>query len=195
MPTITNDYQLEWRHPKYQNIEGVIGLQAFSQNNDNNPGTGTTPFIPNYNTTRYSGFVIEQFKREKTTYELGARLDHEYNNVRGRETSQDIFRDEYSFVNLTTSLGAFKRVSENTTIRVNIGTAWRTPNMAELYSFGQHGFKVSYGLLRYYTNSEGDIKTNRVIKMSEGDVKPEKGIKWINEWKHSIIFSNFLIQP
>ena len=179
----TNDYQLDWNHPKYGQFEGKTGLQGFSQNNDNNPGTGTTPFIPNYNTTRYSGFIIERLKKEKTTYELGARLDYEYNNIRGRQTNQDIFRDEYSFTNLTASIGLFKNITDNTTIRVNIGTAWRTPNMAELYSFGQHSYKVSYGLLRYYTNPEGNVKTNRVIKMNNSEVNPEKGIKWINEFK------------
>ncbi|MEM1322527.1 MAG: TonB-dependent receptor, partial [Bacteroidota bacterium] len=180
---ITNDYQLEWKHPAWFGLDGLIGLQAFTQNNDNNPGTGTTPFIPNYNTTRYSAFAIESFKTNRGTLEIGVRLDHEYNNVRGRETNQDIFTDEFRFTNVTSSFGYIHRISENATFRTNFGTAWRTPNMAELYSFGQHGFKTSFGLLRYYTNEDDQLRTDRVTKMSESEISPERGYKWINEWQ------------
>lgn len=179
----TNDYQLEWKHPDWKKLDGLVGLQAFTQNNDNNPGTGVTPFIPNYNTLRYSGFIIESLKRNKGTYEAGLRFDYEYNNVRGRETSQAIFRDQFSFTNFNFSLGYIRKISEQTTFRVNLGSAWRTPNMAELYGFGQHGFKTSFGLLRYYTNENNVLKTDRVITLSESSVSPEKGYKWINEWQ------------
>ncbi len=178
----TSDYQLEWKHPDWKGLDGLIGVQLFTQDNNNNPGTGTTPFIPNYNTLRYSAFVIEDLKKGKNTFEVGARLDYEYNNVRGRETNQDLFKDEYSFTNLTSSVGYVRQVSESSVFRSNLGTAWRVPNMAELYSFGQHGFKTSYGLLRYYTNSEGSVKTDEVISMDESNVSPEKGYKFINEW-------------
>lgn len=182
---ITNDFQLEWKHPSWLGLDGLVGLQVFTQNNDNNPGTGTTPFIPNYNTSRYSIFAIESLKRDKSTFEVGIRLDYEYNNVRGRETNQELFKDEYSFTNLTSSLGYIHRISDNTTFRTNIGTAWRTPNMAELYSFGQHRFKTSFGLLRYYTdeNENSRLRTDRVVTVDESSVDPEKGYKWINEWQ------------
>lgn len=179
----TNDFQLEWQHPDWFKLNGLVGVQAFTQDNDNNPGTGTTPFIPNYNTTRYSGFLLESLKRDLNMFEIGVRVDYEYNNVRGRETNQDIFRDDYEFTNVTTSLGYIRELSENSTFRTNIGSAWRTPNMAELYSFGQHGFKTSFGLLRYYTDEEGELSTDRVIAMSESNITPEKGYKWINEWR------------
>ncbi|OJJ15027.1 hypothetical protein BKI52_39870 [marine bacterium AO1-C] len=180
---VTNDYQLEWKHPDWFGLDGLLGVQVFTQNNDNNPGTQTTPFIPNYNTLRFSGFIIESLKKGKNTYEVGIRVDHETNNVRGREVSQNLFRDEYNFTNLTASLGYIRRVSDNTTFRTNLATAWRTPNMAELFSFGQHGFKTSFGLLRYYSNQEGQLRTDRVIALQESNVSPEKGYKWVNEWQ------------
>jgi iron complex outermembrane receptor protein len=178
---ITNDIQLEWKHPSWFGLDGLIGLQAFLQNNDNNPGTGTTPFIPNYNTFRYSAFFIESRKSRKGTFELGIRLDYEYNSVRGRETNQDLFTDKYSFTNLTSSLGYVYQISDNATFRTNFGTAWRTPNMAELYSFGQNSFKTSFGLLRYYTNEDSQLRTDKVTAISESKVNPEKGYKWVNE--------------
>ena len=181
----TTDYQLEWKHPNWSKLEGLLGIQYFYQDNDNNPGTGTTPLIPNYNTSRYSAFLIESKTIGKNTIEAGIRLDYELNNVRGRETNQNIFRDEYSFTNLTSSIGYVSQLSKNSTFRTNFGTAWRTPNMAELYSFGQHGFKTSFGLLRYYFTDQEELRTNRVIKMSKSTVKPEKGYKFINEFQTS----------
>ncbi|KXX69955.1 TonB-dependent receptor domain-containing protein [Flammeovirga sp. SJP92] len=179
----TSDYQLEWYHKNWLQLNGIMGLQVFTQDNNNNPGTDTTPFIPNYNTLRFSGFVTERFTKDKNTFEVGVRMDYENNNVRGRDISQNVFRDDYSFLNLTTSLGLVRQLSENATFRTNFGTAWRTPNMEELFSFGQHGFKYTYGMLRYYMNENGDLKTDKVTPLSESGVRPEKGYKWINEWK------------
>lgn len=180
---ITYDYQIEWKHPDWLKLNGVMGIQYFYQDNDNQPGTGTTPYIPNYNTNRVSAFIIESRRFGKNTIDAGVRLDYESNNVRGRETSQAIFRDNYNFTNLTSSIGILKRISDNSSFRSNIGTAWRTPNMAELFSFGQHDFKNSFGLLRYYYNDDNKIKTNKVTKISDSSVKPERGFKFTNEFK------------
>ena len=140
MDLITNDVQLEWNHPDKFGLDGMIGVQYFYQDNDNNPGTNTTPFIPNYNTGRYSAFV-ESKRVGEHVFEAGLRFDYESSNVRGRETNQDIFRDEYSFTNLTSSIGYIKICKKIISFRTSIGTAWRSPNMAELFNFGQHGFK------------------------------------------------------
>ena len=177
----TTDNRLEWYHPSIGGLEGTIGLQYFSQNNDNNPGTSAVPFIPNYNNQRVSAFVIESFQRGSNTYELGLRLDHEFNSVRGREQNQDIFRNEFSFTNFTASLGLVRDLSSNWQLRSNLGSAWRTPNMAELYSFGQHGFQIKYGLWRYESNNDGGISTDRVLTGDEKKVEAEKSFKWINE--------------
>lgn len=177
----TLDNQMDWKHPDWFKLDGLIGVQYFYQDNDNNPGTLTTPLIPNYNTSRYSVYAIESKRIGEHEIEGGVRFDYETNNVRGRETNQDLFKDDFSFTNLTSSIGYVKNFKKTNSFRMNIGTAWRTPNMAELYSFGQNGFKNSYGLLRYYFNDNGSLKTNQVKAILESKVKPEKGFKWINE--------------
>ena len=180
----TTDARLEWSHPSLGGLEGIFGLQYFSQNNDNNPGTGTTPFIPNYNTHRFSVFVIESIQKGSNIYELGLRMDHENISVRGREASQAIFRNDYSFTNVTASLGFVRDLSLHWKLRTNLGSAWRMPNMAELYSFGQHGFKTQFGLWRYYTNENAELRTDRVLTEEDEVAESEKGYKWINELTH-----------
>ena len=179
---LTYDYQLEWKHPKWYGLNGLLGAQYFSQNNDNNPGTQTTPYIPNYNTDRVSVFAVESFTFGKNMIEAGLRFDLETNDVRGREINQDIFRDHYTFTNFTGSLGYVRHLSENSTFRTNIGTAWRTPNMEELFSFGQHGFKTTFGLLRF-TDTNGKLSTDEVVPLNQSTVHPERGYKFINEFQ------------
>ena len=177
----TTDNRLEWYHPAMGGLEGSIGLQYFSQNNDNNPGTNVIPFIPNYNNYRYSLFAIEQLQSGSNTFELGIRLDHEALSARGRTQSQKIFRNKFSYTNLTGTLGLLRTISSHWELRTNMGTAWRTPNMAELYSFGQHGFRIEYGLWRYYGSEKGDINTDRILTGKDKAVKAEKSIKWTSE--------------
>ena len=181
----TYDYQLEWDHSFSDKISGVLGIHYFSQNNDNIYGTGTTPFIPNYNSNRVSIYFVEGYEINNNLFELGFRFDKENYNVRGRETNQDIFRDENNFSNITFSLGLEKEVSNNFSFRSNLGSAWRTPNMAELYSFGSHGFKTSFGLLRYYFADDGRVKTDRVLKMDSEAFLSEKSLKLVNELNFS----------
>lgn len=179
---ITNDIQLDWKHPKLGLLNGTIGIQSFSQNNDNNPGTGTTPFIPNYNINRYSAYVLEALDFGKQTVEFGLRLDTEYSNVRGRKISGAIFRDDYTNSNISASLGYINKQANNKTFRTNLGSAFRMPNMAELYSFGWSGYNLSYGLLRYQEDTKKGINTDDVLTLKESDIKPEMGYKFVNEY-------------
>lgn len=73
--------------------------------------------------------------------------------------------------------------------------------MAELFSFGSHGFRNSFGLLRYYYNDMDKISTNRVINFVDSEVSPEKSIKLVNEFDISdkknelkfTLFSNYIL--
>ena len=198
---ITTDLMIDWDHSFSENSDGLLGLHFFNQDNDNNPGTGTTPYIPNYNTNRYSFFLIENLKFGNKQFEIGIRVDNEDYNVRGREVSQKIFRDEHSLTNTTFSVGFENKLSERFSFRTNLGSAWRTPNMAELYSFGSHGFKNSFGLLRYYYNENNKLRTDKVTIMSESLLSPEKSFKFINELDYKsekneiklTLFSNYIM--
>ena len=198
---ISTDLMLDWDHSFSERSEGLIGFHFFNQDNDNNPGTSTTPYIPNYNTNRYSFFLIENLKFGKNLFEVGARVDYEDYNVRGRDISQNIFRDEHSLNNVTFSIGYENQFSESLSFRSNLGSAWRTPNMSELYSFGSHGFKNSFGLLRYYYNEDQELRTDRVVIMSESKLSSEKSLKLINELDYNsdkndvklTLFSNYIL--
>lgn len=181
----TFDYQLEWEHPTWKGLDGLIGVQYFTQSNDNDEQrTNTTPFIPNYETNRLSIFAAEKIKFGDDTLEAGVRFDIEANSVAGLIPGNVEFRDQYTFTNFTASLGYQWRLSNNSSFKTNIGSAFRTPNVAELFSFGLQGFTTTFGLLRF-VNDNGQPNTSQVTLLDESDVELERGYKFTNEFKTS----------
>lgn len=181
----TDDLQLEWEHALSEKTRGSWGVQYFAQANGNNPGTLVTPFIPNYASRRWSVYFIESLRTARGTWELGLRYDRELNRISGRDNRQNIFRDRFSFASFTASLGNVRELNERITLRNNLGTGWRPPNMAELFSFGQHESQTTFGLLRYEPNPEGGIRASRVIPFAESDVAPEHSVKYTSELEWS----------
>lgn len=177
----TDDIQLEWEHAFSDRLSGSWGIQYFAQSNSNNPGTSITPFIPNYRTIRASIYLLESLQTSFGSWEFGIRYDFENNLVSGRDSRQDIFRDNFNFSNVTAAIGYIKPINRYTTFRNNIGTGWRPPNMAELFSFGQHESRTSFGMLRYQADEENRIEASKVIPINESGVVPENSIKYTSE--------------
>ena len=92
-----------------------------------------------------------------------------------------LFRLQFDFVNVTASLG-YVREFENGSFRSNIGSAWRTANPFELFSFGQNRWRLIFGLLRFQ-EVDGEPNTDNVERFDDSDVQPERGYKFINEFK------------
>ncbi|EIM72847.1 TonB-dependent receptor [Nitritalea halalkaliphila LW7] len=178
---VSNDIQADWTHRLAANWSGVAGVQILTQQNSNNPGTSITPFIPNYNSFRASAFLIETYTKGNSEWEFGLRYDFEQNSVAGRERTQAQFADNFTFSNFTAALGFVRELSPRSTFRSNLGTGWRPPNMAELYSFGQHEARQTFGLLRYFEDEEGRLQNNRVVPFNESGVEAEQSYKWMNE--------------
>lgn len=173
-------FDIDWDHPSNGIWAGTYGLQILLQDNNNIAGTNTIPFVPNYNNNTIGIYGIESFTRQNTTLEAGIRFDLMNLNVRGRDSRNRIYRDDLNYKNFSFTLGAIKQLNSTTTIRTNIGTAWRAPNVNELYSFGKHQSIFEYGLWRYQIYPENDsISTLGVQSNAQKEVKSERGIKWI----------------
>lgn len=182
----TDEVQLEWNQRWTEKHSSTWGVNYFSQFNINNPGTLVTPFIPNFSLNRISAFALERIEVTNGIWEMGVRYDFDSRVVSGRTNAQQVFRDEFEFHNLTASLGYNARLNANTTLTNNIGTGWRPPNMHELYSFGQHEVRTSFGLLRYVPDTDSTISAKNVTRMSESNIRPENSLKYTTEleWKN-----------
>lgn len=182
---VTNSIDLDWIHPDIGPFSGKIGAQWQDQANDNLPGTNTVPFIPNFDSERWGAYLIESVQFGKNTFELGLRYDWMEADITGREPDNTIYRNTIEYKNWTATLGYKKQITPESSFRANLGTAWRPPNVAELYRFGQHSFLLEYGLWRYTIDERFDFVSTSEGILTEEDrpVPSEIGYKWINTFE------------
>ncbi len=180
----TQSLDLEWSHPMIGALSGKFGTQYIKKANDNQPGTNTVPFIPNYDEERLGIYLIESMTLGKVQLEAGLRYDRLVADITGREPDNTIYRNTIDYQNISGTLGAKITLSEHASIQTNVGTSWRAPNVAELYRFGQHSFFLEYGLWRYTINEGSDfVSTSQGILDEEDRAVPsEKGYKWITSY-------------
>jgi iron complex outermembrane receptor protein len=180
---LTETIDAEWVHPSFAGFFGRIGYQWMKQANDNLPGTNTVPFIPNYDQKRQGVYWIESMEIGDHLFEFGARYDWMEAQIVGRQSNNNIYRNEIAYENFTATLGYQYKIKDNQTFRTNIGSAWRPPNIAELYRFGRHGSFLEYGLWRYQINQQRDlISTQRILNQDDKPVPSEIGYKWISTY-------------
>lgn len=181
----SHSLDVEWNHPEWNLWQGSIGIQGVYQDNNNLPGTNTIPFIPNYNNTRLGIYMIESRTFDKNTFEWGLRYDFQGFSVRGRAANNDLFTDDLTYQNLSATVGMKRDIKEGHVIRTNIGSAWRPPNVSELYSFGRNQSIFEYGLWRYEIDENNEVTANRVLTEQDREVPSEVGLKWVTSYEIS----------
>ncbi|MBX2913888.1 MAG: TonB-dependent receptor [Cyclobacteriaceae bacterium] len=156
-----------------------IGWNGMVQDNNKLDGTQTLPFIPNFRNYSTGVFWIEKFSHRKADYDFGLRYDYRHYQVAGFNFQNKLYKTEFGFGNVTASAGAAIKLSETTSFITNAGSAWRPPNVAELYSLGTHqsAAAIEYGLLL-------DEVTSQVNKIENSNVAPEHALKWVNTLKY-----------
>lgn len=181
----THTVDVEWLHPVINDWEGTIGGQWLYQDNNNIPGTNTIPFVPNYNNTRFGMFITEtRFLSSNTQFDVGLRYDIQFASFRGRDSQNNVFRNHQRFNSVSGIVGLTRTLPDGGSFRLNISTAWRPPNIAELYSFGKHQFTNEYGFYRYYFDNEV-LRTDRVLEENEITIENELGYKLIGSYTYS----------
>ena len=182
----THSLDLNWFHPQIGRWTGKLGVQGMIQKNDNLPGTNTVPFIPNYDQERVGVYLIETYEwGDHNLLEFGLRYDYMDSYIVGREPDNTIFRNDLTYQNFSSTIGFKTSLFDHHTFRSNFGTAWRAPNVAELYRFGQHSFVLEYGLWRYTIDDRFDfvVTTEGILDETDRPVDPEVGYKWINTYE------------
>lgn len=132
LTTLTNE--LLWDHkPLAKKISGQIGLSTLYQYNL----MSGRPLIPNFDQWNVGLFALERLVYNGWELEAGLRYDYRMLTTY-RIVSRQKVTDEFRFHNASGTLGAGRNLSERWSLRVNVGTAWRAPNVSELFSDGVH---------------------------------------------------------
>lgn len=129
----TQTVEVLWEHNSRAGWKGSAGLFGLYQNNF----LQGRPFIPNFVAIGGEAFVIERYQQDNWEIEAGVRYDYRYVHSAREENGQDIYTIQ-TFQNVSGTLGANLRLNEFLQLRGNLGTAWRPPNVNELFSDGLH---------------------------------------------------------
>jgi len=149
MKLATLTYEARLQLQSSENTEYIIGFQGFNQRNIN-LNNRETKLLPNAYTNNYSVFGLLQYEFfDKLEFQTGVRFDSKTIRTEpiGLETDTLVYRmplDKY-YGSFSGSLGAIYKVTANLLLRANYAAAFRTPNLAELTSKGQHELRFELG--------------------------------------------------
>ena len=148
---VTETADLVWEHRSARTADtesrnvgrfsGSVGLTGITQGNVRR----FLFLIPNYRNYGAGLFAIERYARNRWTLEAGIRYDYRWLRAFFRdETTNRVTTRTRNWRNTTGSLGATYQVSQQLTVSGNFSTAWRAPNVSDLYSDGLHQSAVAY---------------------------------------------------
>lgn len=149
MKLTTLTYDAKIYLPSNQNSEYIVGFQGFNQNNTN-LHYRETKLLPDATTNNYStfGFLQHTFFK-KLKLQTGIRYDYRIISTQavGLATDSINYRAPLNktFGSFSGSFGATYSLSEVLLFRANFASAYRTPNLAELTSNGQHELRYEIG--------------------------------------------------
>lgn len=161
--TNTLDLFVDHTHPNA--FSGTWGLNIIQQANTNVPGTGVTPLIPNYDMVNLGIYGMEKFSKGPLEIEGGIRYD--FRNVKtARFINRELESADLNYQNFTAFLGAYYQLSKTITLSSNLGSAWRPPNVNELFSQGLHHGAAA-------------------VEIGDQNLESEKSLKWVNSLEYS----------
>jgi iron complex outermembrane recepter protein len=184
----TNTADLVWQHPAIgKKLVGSIGLNFISHGNSQENITGYTELIPNFVDYGGGAFIIEKYELKKWIFEGGLRYDYKWLRAYMLDPTTLIEkRPTYNWNNTTINAGATYRLSEQFSGTVNFGTAWRPPQVIELFANGIHQSAASYETGDPNLQLEKAYNSSAAVKYSSPDLDAEVGV-YVNDF-HNYIY-------
>ena len=129
---------LIWEHNRIKKVTGSIGISGITQGNTYEGRA----LIPNFR--NYSGglFWIERWRKNRFELEGGVRYDYKWMQIFKYQyvgnATYELISPIHKFENISGNLGAIFKKDSTLNLSFNLGTAWRSPSVNELYSYGLH---------------------------------------------------------
>jgi len=173
----TSTASLVWQHPAIKKkIIGSVGADFLSQGNLQE-GTGYQELIPNF--VQYGGgiFMIEKYELNKLVLEAGARYDYRWQRAYTVDSRTLIEKEPtYIWQNVTMNAGATYRFNEKFSGVFNFGSAWRPPQVIELFADGIHQSAASWENGDSALTLEKAYNSSLAVKYSSTHFEAELGI-------------------
>jgi iron complex outermembrane receptor protein len=146
LATITYDAKLYL--PSDKNSEYIVGYQGMYQNNlnRNDRETKLLPDASIFNNSIF--FLLQKTFLNRLKFQTGLRFDNRsFSTIALGDPDQPDYREalDKKYNSFSGSLGATYTLTESLLLRTNLASAYRTPNLAELTSNGQHETRYEIG--------------------------------------------------
>lgn len=166
--------------------EPVIGLSAASQDNKNK---AKELLIPDYRSGEVGIFAYAKKSWQSTTFNFGGRFD--YRNIDGTQMTADgapkFNNFSNSFSNVSGALGFTQEFTEHFNFKANLGSAFRSPNIAELSSDGVHEGTFRYEIGNNNLNPENSYYGDLAFEFNNNTVSASIGA--FNNYINNYIYS------
>ena len=169
--------------------EPVIGLSGSLQSNINK---AEELLIPDYDSREIGLFAYAKKSWEATTFNLGARFD--FKNIVGLQMDENgapkFNNFSNSFSNISGALGFTQEFNEHFNFKANLGSAFRSPNIAELSSDGVHEGTFRYEIGNNNLKPENSYYGDLAFEFNNTTVSASIGA--FNNYIDNFIFSSQL---
>ena len=154
----TFNYDAKYHLPKLGKVESIVGIQGMNQTNRN---SGEEYLIPDASTNDFGVFGTAIYEINSNIFQAGLRFDTRniVTTENGNIGEEGYFKAiERTFKSYNASLGYKTNFTEDLSLRLNLASGFRAPNLAELTSNGVHE-----GTNRYEVGNS-DLKTEQNVQ-------------------------------
>ena len=156
MNQVTNTLDLRLVMPQSENLNIVMGANFLSQNIEN---FGHEELIPDSDMNDFGIYGLGQVSIKNGQALVGVRYD-------SRSINSDMGSADFS--NFNGSIG-IRKDYENSTLRLNLGSGYRAPNLVELFADGVHHGTNRYEIGSTNLNAEKSFQTDLSLDFNYDD--------------------------
>ncbi|MFT6503544.1 MAG: iron complex outermembrane receptor protein [Crocinitomicaceae bacterium] len=182
----THTAEIVWEHIRMKSFKGSVGVNGTYQENTYEGRF----FIPNFQKIGGGVFWIESWKPKASKLEIesGVRFDNIYQRVYMWKDGA-IVSPAQNYMNMSGTIGAIYKVNKRLILRSNLGTAWRPPNINELYSNGLHHGAASIEI------GDSTLVTEKAVNVSASVEYSGKRLSVVLDAYYNVINDFIYLKP
>jgi iron complex outermembrane receptor protein len=156
----TFNYDVKYNLPQMGKFETIFGVQGMNQTNTN---YGEELLIPDATTNDVGVLATSHIHFEKADVQIGARFDNRTININNGFNK--------SFNSFNGAAGVKTNVFKQISLRLNLATGFRAPNLAELASDGTHEGTNRYEIGNADLESEQNFQTDLSLEFKNEHIE------------------------
>ena len=170
---VSHTLDISYNYGDGRKFSGTIGANGITQGNVRK----YEMLIPNFRNYSGGAYTIGRWTNNNLTLEGGIRYDYTWLRVYmiDTNTAREV-TPTYHFNNVTGSIGSQYHILPGLSWNINLGTAWRAPNVNELYSHGVHQSAVAYDIGNPDLHLEREYSASTSLHYSSQKLEAEVGL-------------------